>query len=450
MSEINAPSPDIPFQLEPPRFDASSRIARFTYRIGTLSFTEQLQFAEGLDPKAAEHPAFAALLRLAAWAIGTSYYKLTASFFIEAPQLPLTACARDLVRDIYENGLGEFYARNQLRRYGQIGFEAPLGTPNELSPRLASRVLLPIGGGKDSLVSVQLLEAAERPFTPFAVNPKGPILGSVDKIGRPPIYVQRMLDPQMIALSKQDDFYNGHVPSTAIISLIAALVALLYGYDTIILSNERSADEGNVSFDGRTANHQHSKSLGFEKLMARALAETTAGELGYFSLLRPYSEARIGEIFARLDRFDHVFSSCNRNFKLSGHDGPLWCGECPKCHFTFLMLAPHMNPERLGAIFGANLLDKLENAAPYRELTGLSGHKPWECVGEILEAAAVMHALSANPDWKNSAIVAALAPELTAFYGTPQLEAALSALMTSGDAHRVPADLQAELKEHGY
>lgn len=450
MSEIAAPSADVPMIVHAPQFDPRTGQARFRYTLGSLDFTEVLQFAQGFEPEAAQHPAFARLLRLAAWVMGTSYYKLTAPYRIEAPGLALSACELNLVCDVYENGLGEFFARNELHRFGKISIEASVELDDVPPPSLQERILLPIGGGKDSLVSVQLIEATGRPFSPFAVNPKGPIKGSMEKIGKESIYVTRTLDAHMIALSQQPGFYNGHVPSTAIISMIAALTAMLFSYDTIILSNERSADEGNVSFDGRTANHQHSKSLDFEKLLARVLAEATGGVMGYFSLLRPYSEARIAEIFARATRFDHVFSSCNRNFKLNGHNGPLWCGACPKCHFTYLMLAPHMQPDRLIAIFGANLLDRSENAAPYRELTGLSGHKPWECVGEILEAAAIMHALTARPEWRQSAVVRALGPELEEFYGMGQLEQAFKALMQSGTQHRLPADLVTELDAHGY
>ncbi len=138
------------------------------------------------------------------------------------------------------------------------------------------------------------------------------------------------------------------------------------------------------------------------------LGEATGGALSYFSLLRPYSEARIAKLFARETRFDRVFSSCNRNFRLNGHDGPLWCGECPKCHFTFLILAPVMDKARLLGIFGKNLLDIPHNERSFRELTGLAGQKPWECVGEIEEAAACLYALTARPEWHDSAIVEAL------------------------------------------
>ncbi len=164
--------------------------------------------------------------------------------------------------------------------------------------------------------------------------------------------------------------------------MIAALCALLYGYDQIVLSNERSASEGNVVFDGRETNHQYSKSLGFELLIADRLAHATGGALTYFSLLRPYSEARIASLFTQGHRFDSVFSSCNRNFRLAGHDGPLWCGECPKCHFVFLIFAPFMAKDRLLSIFGKNLLDTPVNERSFRELAALPGRSRGNASGK--------------------------------------------------------------------
>jgi hypothetical protein len=252
----------------------------------------------------------------------------------------------------------------------------------------------------------------------------------------------------MIRLSKEPGYLNGHVPSTAINSMIGALTALLFSYNRIVLSNERSASEGNVVHDGREVNHQYSKSLDFEGLIAGVLAEATGGSLGYFSLLRPYSEAKIARLFARETRFDHVFSSCNRNFKLSGHDGPLWCGECPKCHFTFLILAPVMDRDRLLGIFGQNLLDQPRHEQAFRELTGLAGQKPWECVGEIEEAAACLYALTGRPEWDNAAIVAALRDDLVRQYGRPRLAAALTELMIDTPQHHIPAAIAARIAPH--
>lgn len=437
------------FLIEKPSFDVATGKASFRYALGTHRFTETLGFPAGGDKAASTGASFAKLLDLTAIVLGTSYFKLLAPELIRAPDIPLTADERAFAIDVYENGLGEFYARNDLKRFGRITVAGPNETrPAPAAPKLPDRILLPIGGGKDSLVSASLLEKAGLNFAPFAVNPKGPILTSVEKLGRDPVYVTRTLDAEMIRLGQQPGFYNGHVPSTAINSMIAALAALLFGFDRIVLSNERSASEGNAEHDGREVNHQYSKSMAFERRIATLLASATGGALRYFSLLRPLSEARIARLFASETRFDRVFSSCNRNFRYNGHDGPLWCGECPKCHFVFLILAPAMDKDRLVGIFGKDLLDQPGNEHSFRELTGLAGQKPWECVGEIEEAAACLHVLADRPEWANDKVVSRLKPDLLNQYGSARLESALAQLMADSPDHHVPPELAAKVFGH--
>lgn len=423
-------------------------VASFEYGLDEDKFIEVLELPRKFAAQRARTGSFRKLLDLTAMVLGVSYFKLRAPLNIVAPQIALTPAERDFVIDVYENGLGEFYARNSLQRFGRLTLDAPEDPVAIAAPALSDRALLPIGGGKDSLVSVQLLQAADIAFTPFAVNPKGPIITSIDTIGTPPLYVTRRLDPLMLERSGQQGYYNGHVPSTAINSMIAALCAVLFDYDRIVLSNERSASEGNIEFDGRQANHQYSKSMGFEALIAQTLGNATGGALRYFSLLRPFSEARIATLFARQTRYDQVFSSCNRNFRLAGHDGPLWCGECPKCHFVFLIFAPVMDRARLIGIFGQNLLARPEHEHSFRELTGLAGQKPWECVGEILEAAACLYALVARPAWAGDAIVTQLRGDLEAQYGRTRLQSALAELMTSSADHQIPPHLAAKVFHH--
>ena len=434
------------FLIERPVFDTATGIASFGYALGDLHFVETLGFPVGADTTAADGASFRKLLDLTAVVLGVSYFKLRAPFEIVAPNIALSEAERAFAIDVYENGLGEFYARNNLMRFGKLSIHGPHDAETTRPAiTLPDRTLLPIGGGKDSLVSVDLLTHTGVAFTPFAVNPKGPILTSVDKIGTPPVYVTRTLDPEMIRLGKEPGYYNGHVPSTAINSMIATLCALLYGYNQIVLSNERSASEGNVTFDGRETNHQYSKSLGFELLIASVLSDATGGVLKYFSLLRPYSEARIASLFTHETKFDRVFSSCNRNFRLTGNDGPLWCGECPKCHFVFLIFAPFMAKDRLLSIFGKNLLDNPDNEASFRELAGLAGQKPWECVGEILEAAACLYTLTRHADWHEAAVVKAVKADLLAQYGEPKLQMAMAECLTDSHDHHIPPALAAKV-----
>ncbi|MCF4099086.1 hypothetical protein [Maritalea mediterranea] len=430
------------FVIHPAEFHAETGEVRFHYQLEDHRFTERLELGVGFALERAQSLDFAHLLDVAAAILGVSYYKLKAPTQIDLTALSLTAEDQKLIQDVYENGLGEFYTRNDLKRFGQIDFNfAPTLKPvHDLDWPEQSLVL--IGGGKDSLVSVDLLTRAEIPFTPFAVNPKGPIVTSTDQIKQKPIFVRRYLSPNLFDLNNQPGFYNGHVPSTAINSAIAALITALYGYNEIILSNERSASEGNVEFDGRQVNHQHSKSFNFEQLIAESFAAASQNKLDYFSLLRPFSEVRIGQLFARTDKFDQHFSSCNENFK-QNQDGPTrWCTNCPKCHFVSLILAPFMAPNRLQKIVGKNVLDDATKLNAFRELSGLTGHKPWECVGEILEAAAALWHLAHQDQWRDVAIVKTLKPELDAFYGAPTLESAWDQLLQDTNQHNVPEKYQ--------
>src|SRR3546814_1665033 len=84
----------------------------------------------------------------------------------------------------------------------------------------------------------------------------------------------------------------------------------------------------------------------FERDCGAYVQREVAADLHYYSLLRPLSELAVARQFAKSDRYDAHFSSCNRNFHLLG-ERPVgrWCGVCPKCHFVFLALAPFM-PKR--------------------------------------------------------------------------------------------------------
>lgn len=430
------------FIIDSAEFNAETGEARFHYRLSDHTFTERLELGVGFDLERAQSNDFAHLLDLAAAILGVSYFKLKAPKQIDLTALNLTADDQVLIKDVYENGLGEFYTRNDLKRFGQIQYDFAPAYEAQHDLDWPAKSLVLIGGGKDSLVSVDLLTRANIPFTPFAVNPKGPIITSSNQIEQNPIFVRRYLSPNLFELNGQPGFYNGHVPSTAINSAIAAMIAALYGYNEIILSNERSASEGNVEFDGREVNHQHSKSFDFEQLIATSFATASHNNLGYFSMLRPFSEVRIGQLFARTEKFDQHFSSCNENFK-QNQDGPKrWCTNCPKCHFVSLILAPFMSPERLTNIVGKNVLDDDAKLDAFRELSGLSGHKPWECVGEILEAAASLWYLAHQDAWQGAAIVKILKPELEAFYGAPALESAWHELLQDANTHNVPEKYQ--------
>ena len=184
--------------------------------------------------------------------------------------------------------------------------------------------------------------------------------------------------------------------------------------------------------------------LGARIVGALDIRAQVAADLAYCSLLRPYSELAVTRQFARLTRYHDVFSSCNRNFKILGpRPQQRWCGQCPKCHFVFLALAPFLPKPQLVAIFGRNLLDDASLAPHFDALLEWHAHKPFECVGEARESRAAMAALCARAEWKEDALVARSAREILPHLRREDLN--LDALLVPSAEHDVPERLRGAL-----
>jgi len=393
--------------------------------------------------------AFAAALRLLHLIAGVSYYKAGVPREIVVEGAPLDAATAQLLDEIYLHGLAEFAYQNKLDLRGRIQF------PHDRHPRaggndeqetavsaiaLPRRTLVPIGGGKDSLVSVEMLKSIREPVTAAWVGDSALIAACAERTGLPTLNLERRLAPELFEHNKLGA-WNGHIPVTAINSAILLCAAILYGYDAIAFSNERSASEATLEYDGQQINHQWSKGIEFERRLREYVQSHIAPGLDYFSLLRPWSELAVTRAFARSTQYDRVFSSCNRNFRIRGErPADRWCGQCPKCHFVFLALSIFVAKPRLLAIFGRNLLDDAALASGYDALLEYREHKPFECVGEGRESRAAMYTLSQRPEWREDALVARFADEIL-----PQLDRtalALAPLLAPSTQHFLPFRLQ--------
>jgi hypothetical protein len=443
------PSSPEAFRFAGFEIDEKTGTVRLLYGFpGGPDFCETVAFGRPAPaPEDPLRPGFEAALRALHFAAGISYYKALLPPKMEISGPPLCRKERDFFQTLYENGLGEFSARNRIEAWKRVNFPcADVSAPPAAAAPLARKSAVLIGGGKDSLVSLEVLKNAGEPTVLFAVNPQKPMIDCAAASGLPLISVRRTLDDKLFALNAAGAL-NGHIPVTAIVSLIAVAAAFVHGYDAVILSNERSADEGNTVFAGRRVNHQYSKTLPFERRLAAHVRDFVSPSLAYFSLLRPLSEMHIARLFARTDRYDAVFTSCNRAFVIRAQgERTRWCGDCPKCRFAFLILAAAMEKARIERIFGKNLLDDAEQISGYEELVGLAGHKPWECVGEIAESAAALLNLAERPEWQSAAVVAALSPRLGE--KKAELKTAEAALLTPSPDHRIPPRFERML--HAY
>lgn len=390
-------------------YDEPSRTVSLRYAFdGGPSFVETVTFE---TPPTGPPPVRAdlerALLHLHV-AAGTSYYKAAAPPTVMVESGALTDPERHFHHHLYDDGLREFAVENGLAVPRTVAITPAAGSPNPPAtegPGRPGGLVVPIGGGKDSMVLIEAL----RPLGPrlLAVNPQPLVVELAAQAGLELLVVRRRLSPLLSSLNAHGAL-NGHVPITAIVSLIAVAAASVYGYDTLAMAIERSASEETVSVDGVPVNHQYSKSLEFECLLRDLVRGSIDPGLTYGSALRPYSELAIARAFAALPGYHRSFCSCNTAFRQSAGAGDRWCGACAKCRFVALMLAPYLTRRAVTDIIGRDLFDDPAEIAGFAALMSRDD-KPFECVGERRESAAAFRLLADRPEWSGSAVVTALA-----------------------------------------
>jgi len=418
-------------------YDPSAGQISLSYQIDAgPELVEKLFFPQAPWPmEPGRQAVFEQALNLLHLIAGVSYYKAAVPpevRFDGAPPNPLVA---DFITRLYVHGLAEFSYVNQLDLVSRLRVAADnVCLPSPAKLLLPERALVAMGGGKDSLVGLDLMRRSGIDSTPVCIGASALIENTVSAAGLPLLRIGRQLSPLLKELN-ESGAYNGHVPVTAINSAILLCAALLYGFRYVVFSNERSADEASlITPDGVTINHQFSKTTGFEKSFRNLVRSCVSPDIEYFSILRPFSELDIVRRFCALTAFHKVYSSCNRNFHLNG--APVrgrWCGKCPKCHFAALGLAVFLEPEEVRDIQGADLLDDLSHLDGFRAICGLGRDKPFECVGETGECRAALAELAKRPRWCSHAVVRSLFPELQSVSVPPMAE-----LMRPSAVHFIP------------
>jgi len=402
------------FQFLDFNFDSNSYLFEMYYTYSEIDHV----FKEVLDFSAYKDFAFDFNKHFEAFKIlflvsGISYYKIFASGEIELGKFKVNQEQAEFLNFFYKNGLSEFIYKNQLDFESNIPDFTKYACSYEINNlgnlKLHDLNLLAWGGGKDSIVSSLLLDFLGEKYDLFCVK-SDRIKESTAKINGSDFFeVKRVLDSKINEFNSRKDSYNGHVPITGILAFIKVIVSLMKGYKNIILSNEFSADEANLEYKGQKINHQFSKGIEFEQKINSYIHKFIHPNLNYFSLLRPFYELKIAEIFSNhAEKYFPEFSSCNRNFHFDESKnikGVNFCCECEKCAFVYLILSPFLDKSKLINIFGKNLFEVEALRSVYFELCGLSEKKPFECVGTFDECRLAFLNLSLNADWKDELLV---------------------------------------------
>jgi len=363
----------------------------FTFRIGTdFEFNPTIRFPvnkirQGITVRSLE--AFAFHLGLVEM---ISYWKAFCSPEILIKPARLIAAQEQWWKKLFFYGLGEFFYTNGIKvqsdQLFNFSYSKSAKAINKIKlEQLTEGAIIPVGGGKDSVVTLELLKKSGLPIFPLVVNHRNAtqqVLMAGGYNESRSVEVSRSLDPLLLKLNEQG-FLNGHTPFSALLAFITATAAYLTGYRHVALSNESSANEATIP--GTGINHQYSKSFEFEQDFREYLKAHITSEINYFSFLRPLNELQVGSLFSTMEDYHKVFKSCNVGSKTD-----TWCCNCSKCLFTWIVLAPFIEKGRLMAIFGKNLFENAELIPVLDQLTGFAETKPFECVGTIDEVKAAL------------------------------------------------------------
>lgn len=423
-------------------YDASTATVTLSYAFDdAVFFDEVIELPSGAPiPSGARAEALDAVLSLLHFVAGVSYYKAAVPPRIELGTR-LSPMIAALLEDIYGQGLAEFAYTNDLSEIRPAFAKASPVVEAQEPPSLpqSGGTLVPIGGGKDSAVAIEIARAANDNVTLFSIGNRRPIDQTAKRAGLPHLVASRRISPTLLELNERGAL-NGHVPITAIVSLVALATAVLHGQDCVAMANERSASQANLRAGSSEVNHQWSKGHSFESALRATLSAEVVRGVDYFSILRPARELSIARAFARLPQYHDVFTSCNAVFRLSDPETS-WCGECPKCRFVFLALAPFLSPDALSTIFGSDLLADADQTSGFLALCGYGAFKPFECVGEREESVAAFRLLAEDPAWRDHRVVRCaretLLAELPSNVGSP------AEMLEPDGPHHIPVAFQA-------
>ncbi len=330
-----------------------------------------------------------------------SYWKCACPQEISISAGPLSSKQVAFWQNLFIHGLGEFYYTNNIDFTANNFLKIKADdTSNNLVESLPNQhpnqhyeypYLVPVGGGKDSGLTLGLLNQKQLDYATLVLEPASPAAHQLCQLSnsQQKVTVKRTIDPQLITLNQQG-YLNGHTPFSAYLSFLATFISQALGCQQILVANEQSANQANTNYLGLDINHQYSKSFAYEQKFrnyAQNFLGVSTKKSEYLSFLRPLHEIQIAALFSQYQEFFSTFKSCNIS-----QQQDQWCHACPKCLFTFIMLSPFVETEVLTQdIFNHNLYQDKPLLTTALALAGYKAHKPFECVGTYLEVKAALY-----------------------------------------------------------
>lgn len=321
-------------------------------------------------------------------------------------------------KDLLLNGMGQYFFENKIdftkNNFITISCNSEKKDYTISGFITSNGILLPIGGGKDSAVSIEISKKTGNNITCLTLNPTKNATKMIKVSGLDSgIVCKRKIEEKLLELNRKG-YLNGHTPFVGYLSFLSVLCATIFDKKYIVFSNEKSSNEGNTIFKEREINHQYSKTFDFEKKFRNYSQKYLSSEIEYLSLLRPLYEIQIARLFSKNPQYFDIFLSCNESQKTySGTKQKLgnWCGECSKCLFVFIILSPFLSKQEIMDIFKKDMFEDKGLIGILQELIDEKKVKPLECVGTRNESIAGLYL-----NWKINNALNKKQPELLAYF----------------------------------
>jgi len=302
----------------------------------------------------------------------------------------------ELWSTVWRSVWGQWRFEKGLSDYPGPRLAHDLAAPSEIaveSPALCARPLLFVGGGKDSLVAMSVLDAAGYEYDTYSYSHSAygtaafqhelierlASHGVRANVHRKQWVFDDFLDSPVTRV-RPDLGSNGLLAAETPSSLFGVLpVVLQHGHDTVVFAHERSADAGNLTWDlsGEEINHQWGKSIEAERLLQAYVETELIRGLTYTSVLKPVYDPVIFSALRRRGNAVRDTHSCSARKP--------WCEACAKCAYVWINYRGFLSEAALEGMFRTNPADTPANQLWFRQMLGLEDHIPFDCVGQVAE-----------------------------------------------------------------
>jgi len=306
----------------------------------------------------------------------------------------LLPASLDFFLHTFKNAYAQCYYENGVKDYQPILIHGDLSNDEgktSLSELSHNTILVGNGGGKDSFLAMQLLEKSHLNYAAYQWT-RSEYGCSQHQHELCSKLLQHCSPASNHSVSVYDDFtessfvqlYFPHLKGSFTLGIPECIfealpVMLANHYGALCFANEKSADTGNLYWEGIQAvvNHQWVKSLEAELDFQRFINQYLLSDFKFFSILKPVYDYRIFKLLAYYPEFIKYAHSCNINKP--------WCKKCPKCAYVWLGYLAHFKRSLVDEIFGSNPFDDEDLLIHYKNMTGIEGHRSFECIGNIEE-----------------------------------------------------------------